>query len=131
MADDNKGAAMLEWLENRHAAIMACEREAYASMDAGDIEAFRARMREKAENLASIFADSRDLLSALPDDLRSGLSGRLLSFANGAGNALSLDSVFYMSALLYPDDHKPGEQDNLARCMADFRAALDKYGCRH
>ena len=64
MTDDNKAAcaAMLDWLEKRHAAIMDCEKEAYACMDAGDIDAYRSKMREKAENLSAIARDAEKCL---------------------------------------------------------------------
>lgn len=127
MTDDNKAAcaAMLDWLEKRHAAIMDCEKEAYAFMDAGDIDAYRSKMREKAENLSAIARDAEKMLAALPPELGNGLADRLAAFAGGASNALGLNSVFYMSALLYPDIRKPGEPDNLMRCITEFRANIE------
>lgn len=127
MTDDNRAAcaAMLDWMEKRHAAIMGCEKEAYARMEAGDIDAYRAKMREKAENLSAIARDAEKMLAALPPELGNSLAERLAAFAGGANNALRLDSVFYMSALLYPDIRKPGEPDNLARCIAGFRANME------
>lgn len=128
MTDKNNLACakMLEWLEKRHATIMECENQAYVSMDAGDIDDYRAKMRSKAENLASIYQDASSLLDELPQNLRHELAENLETFANGANNALRLNSVFYMSALLYPDEYKSGEPDNLARCVADFRIKARK-----
>lgn len=127
MTDENRAAcaAMLDWLEHRHAAVMDCEKRAYQHMEAGDIDAYRANMREKAVNLSAILDDAQKLLAALPADLGASLAARLAAFAGGAKNALGLDSVFYMSALLYPDMRKPGEPDNLALCIDDFRARID------
>lgn len=107
-------AAAIAWLRARHAAIMATEREALARMEAGDIPGYTAKMRAKAESLAALARDAAPELASLPDALRARVSGGLMRFSQSAATALSLDSVFYMSALLYPDEHKPGEPDNLA-----------------
>jgi hypothetical protein len=41
-------------------------------------------------------------------------------FSKNAQTALRLDSVFYMSALLYPGDHQKGEPDNLEKLIASL-----------
>lgn len=106
--------AVIAWLRTRHGEIMAAEREALARMEAGDIPAYTAKMHAKAESLAALARDAAPRLAALPEPLRDRLAAALKRFSQSAGMALRLDSVFYMSALLYPDEHKPGEPDNLA-----------------
>ena len=70
-----------------------------------------------AESLAALAEDAKPLLAPLPGELRFNLALALENFAAGARTALRLNSVFYMSALLYPDDHKSGDPDNLTLCI--------------
>lgn len=107
-------AAAVAWLRARHGEIMATEREALALMEAGDIPGYTAKMRARAESLAALANDAAGPLAALPEPLRDRLAAALRRFSQSAAMALRLNSVFYMSALLYPDEHKPGEPDNLA-----------------
>lgn len=74
------------------------------------------------------------LLEALPDDVDAGLDGSdtpdaaafaagLEDFARRAGLALQLESIFFMGALLYPDDYQDGEPNDLERFLERFTAA--------
>ncbi|MDL2290809.1 hypothetical protein LJC09_01720 [Desulfovibrio sp. OttesenSCG-928-F20] len=107
--------ALLDWLKERHAAVMACEQQAlHALYEANDKKSHETLMRRKAELLAALDSDAAHLIAALPDDIRQTVQSGLKGFADSARNGLRLDSVFYYSALLYPDEHKAGEPDNLA-----------------
>lgn len=70
-------------------------------------------MCEKAELLIALSDEAKPLLASLPGEARFNLALALERFSGSARNAIQLNSVFYMSALLYPDDHKKGEPDNL------------------
>ena len=106
--------AFIEWMEARYAAVMAAERQALAELDVGDIDAYNAAMKEKATLLAGMDREAAELVVGVEDAvLRDGVTHALHRFSNSARNSLRIGSVFYMSALLYPDDHKPGEPDNL------------------
>lgn len=106
-------ARLAQWLGERRAAIMAVEREALQRLETGDIPGHNEKMREKAELLAALSEGAKPLLAPLPGEPRFNLALALERFSGSARTALKLDSVFYMSALLYPDDHKKGEPDNL------------------
>ena len=106
--------SVLDWLRARHAAIMATEEEALGLLADGDTQGYAEKMRAKAESVATMAKDAAPELLALPEPLRDKISRGLLRFSQSAAMGLQLGSVFYMSALLYPDDHKPGEPDNLA-----------------
>lgn len=110
-------ANLVVWLRNRHDEIMAVEKEAILALEHGDIPCHNQKMQEKAKMLANLFDDSRPLLEGLPGELRFNIALALESFAGSARTALQLESVFYMSALLYPDTHKEGEADNLTLCI--------------
>ena len=106
--------AVLDWLRARHAAIMADEAEALARLKAGDTAGYNEKMRAKAEAVAGLAKDAAPVLAGLPEAEREPVLRGLMRFSQSAAMGLRLGSVFYMSALLYPDDHKPGEPDNLA-----------------
>lgn len=110
-------ADLIEWLRKRHTEVMTVEQAAIQALDHGDTPCHNQKMLEKAKMLASLFDDSKHLLEGLPGELRFNIALALEGFAGSARTALQLESVFYMSALLYPDTHKEGEADNLMLCI--------------
>ena len=112
MSNDTK--AVIDWLRARHAAIMALEQEGLALLRKGDKEGYNAMMRAKAESVAALAKDAAPVLAPLPEAERERILNGLMRFSQSAAMGLRLGSVFYMWALLYPDEHKPGEPDNLA-----------------
>ena len=116
---DKARAALAAWLRERSAAVKACEQQAKAALYGGDNEpAYRERMRQKALLLAAAAEDAAPLLNALSGPEKDMVQERLEDFSRNAATSLRLDSVFYMSALLYPDDHREGEPDNLEKLIA-------------
>lgn len=117
-------AALRQWLEQRHAAVMSAEKRALDCLEKGDLPGHAAGMHEKARLLAAIKEDVAPLLAALPADMdaqeRERLRHRLHSFSASANNALRLNSLFYMSALLYPEDHKAGQPDDMQAFIASL-----------
>uniref|UniRef100_I2Q3W9 Uncharacterized protein n=1 Tax=Desulfovibrio sp. U5L TaxID=596152 RepID=I2Q3W9_9BACT len=97
---------------------------------AGDTAAHRAGLTRKCLVLEAL---PEDAAGALKD--ASGASGPvdaadvaafatgLESFAHRAGQALSLESVFFMGALLYPEDYQEGQPNDLERFLDRFEAA--------
>ena len=114
---DQPLASLVLWLRNRHAEVMATEAQALARLDAGDTTGHNELMRRKAELLSSMAEDAKPLLEPLPGETRFNYALALETFSASARMSLRLNSVFYMSALLYPDDHKPGQHDNLTLCI--------------
>lgn len=113
---DRKG--FIAWLKSQHEDIMDCERRALACLDNGDKPGYSRQMHEKAEKLRDLHKLAIGPLKTLPDAERADVEATISRFSSGGATALSLDSLFYMSALLYPDDHKPGEPDNLERLIS-------------
>jgi hypothetical protein len=125
-SSSESAAALADWLEERHRSIRDCELRARASLyDDGDEAAFRALMAERAKQIAALDVDSAPLVAALPDSLRGAVADTLADFSAGARTAFRIGSVFYMSALLYPDEHKQGEPDNLQRLIAGLVSQQD------
>ena len=106
-------AAVVAWLRERHATVMAAEKAALACLEHGDVAGHSEKMHEKARLLESMCEDARPVLAGLAGPLRAQIALGLDRFSGSAHMGLKLNSIFYMSALLYRDDHKPGEPDNL------------------
>ena len=49
----------------------------------------------------------------MPKDARAEFETGLNSFAMRAAQALELSSIFYMSALLYPENYREGDRNDL------------------
>ena len=67
--------------------------------------------------LSAVAGDAAPLVNALSGQEKERVREVLSAFSQNARTALHLDSVFYMSALLYPDDHRKGEPDNLEKLI--------------
>ncbi len=91
-------------LETKAAAVLA---------DNYDLELYHDLLKQKAEILRDIPDLERDLTKDLDIDLQKLLRDRLGGFAHAALKALHLDSVFYMAALLYPEDYQTGAENDL------------------
>ncbi|MDR1857653.1 MAG: hypothetical protein LBR22_10975 [Desulfovibrio sp.] len=106
--------AVAQWLDGYHAKVMAEEAQALALLEQGDRDGHARHMRAKATLLADIDKAAKPVLEPLPGERRFKTAHRLVRFSESARTALKLGSIFYMSALLYPADHKKGEPDDLA-----------------
>ncbi|UZP67954.1 hypothetical protein N1030_02960 [Desulfovibrio mangrovi] len=103
-----------DWLEGRAQAIRTLESKAEKVLhDDQDQNKYRQIMLEKATLLANLAEEAAPLVSHLPEHERGTVSDRLSRFSQSASVAKRIGSVFYMSALLYPEDHKPGEKNDL------------------
>lgn len=115
-------AALADFLDEKARRVKDIETEAQAIIhNTGDQSGYEALMRQKAELLAALEQEALPLIKALGPGLADAAGERLAGFSQNAGNALRIGSVFYMSALLYPDEHKPGEPNNLEFLAAEVR----------
>ena len=112
------------WLQDMCDKVNALEARGRKLLESGDREGYLTVMREKAELLAGLETSGAPHLACLPGRLREKTRDGLRRFASSAENALSINSVFYMSALLYPEDYKEGEPNDLERFRDELRAAL-------
>ncbi|MBI5519194.1 MAG: hypothetical protein HY916_03935 [Desulfovibrio sp.] len=118
------GAAenLADFLDEKTRLVKAIEAEAQAVIQGrGDQAGYEALMRKKAELLSKIADDAAPLVAALGRGLSDAAAERLGGFSHNAAMSLKVGSVFFMSALLYPDDHKPGEPNNLELFAAEVR----------
>lgn len=117
--------AFIEWLNARCVDIAELETEGKILRDAGNAEAFREVMRKKAALLAGMAKEGELYVDALPEKIKEKARLRLARFTASAENALALESVFYMSALLFPENHQEGEPNDLEL----FREEIQRLIC--
>ena len=118
-------AALITRLKEAAARIAQLEQDAQTALrQEKNEDAYRQRLREKALFLAGLPESLAPDLADAPSAARVLSEPALSRFARGAREALSLDSVFYMSALLYPDHHAPGEPNNLELLILDLEKSL-------
>ena len=122
MTDAASLTHLYSWLEERAREVRRVEGQARHELEQKNTQGYRDGMRRKAELLADLPKASVPLVSGLPEDAAQAIQEGLWRFARNAGNALSLDSVFYMSALLYPEDYREGEPNDLERFLEELRA---------
>lgn len=105
---------LIKWLQSVIDKINMLEQQGREAVAKGDQTAYIALMREKADLLASLNDKAQPYLDEIDDDDALDYAERGFStYSYNANKAIELDSVFYMSALLFPVDHKAGERHNL------------------
>ncbi len=109
------------WLSERCELLHSLENEAERVLQ-DNTDKYRALMCQKAMFLQALPEEAEKHAAGLPADVADSVLRRLDQFAANASQALRLNSVFYMYALLYPDDHKKGEPNDLDRLAASLRS---------
>ncbi len=120
----NKDIELLKWLEQTSDTIKNIESAALAALNRGDVEEYNRGMREKAQLLAGLAEAVETHLAGVSESIASHVKAELSRFSASAAKALELNSVFYMSALLYPDDHRPGEPNNFELFAAEVAGKI-------
>lgn len=113
---------ILEAMQEEAVRIRALEadaREALLVQD--DKEGYTRKLKEKTLALMDLPDTLGPLLTALSAAVRNEIEPGLEDFARRAGQAWELSSLFYMSALLYPDDYVEGEKNDLERFIDRVR----------
>lgn len=102
------------WLEKEAGKIRKIERKAYLALyNEKDEQLYRDLMKAKALKLADLADSVSPYISALDTKDREIVGRRMERFSVSASKALEIGSVFFMSALLYPEDYKDGEKNDL------------------
>ncbi len=69
-----------------------------------------------------VLAGLYDEIEPLTESVQNEVKVRIERFSLSASQSLEVGSVFFMSALLYPDDYKDGEPNDLELFAAKVRA---------
>ena len=78
-----------------------------------DPETHRQKLQEKTMLLLALSELVAPFCERMAKDVRSEFETGLNSFAMRAAQAWELSSIFYMSALLYPEDYTEGDPNDL------------------
>ncbi|EGJ49978.1 hypothetical protein [Desulfocurvibacter africanus] len=106
---------LLDDLRQAAERIRQVESEARTAIDGGDEARYRQLYAEKVNILLGLPDLVEPQLADLPEPLADRLAHEVEGFAARAGSAKSLNSIFYMYALLYPDDYREGDPNDLER----------------
>lgn len=113
---------LVEFLEVQAGRIRELEKEGEELLNGPEgQEKYEKAMRSKAGLLRSLPRSAGRLVDAVSKAPGEDIRRRLEYFSASASTALSLGSVFYMSALLYPEDHKLGQPNDLEVFIGEVR----------
>lgn len=112
---------LISYLEDTAAKVRRLEAEGDEVIQAEGQNAFQAKLEQKAQLLAGLGEKAQKLVDAVGGDLGHEIAQRLDQFSMSAGTALRIGSVFFMTALLYPEDHQPDEPNDLERFIGELK----------
>jgi hypothetical protein len=78
-----------------------------------DPEAHRQKLQEKTMLLMELPDLVDQYYEGMAEDIKKEIETGVKSFALRASQAWELSSIFYMSALLYPEDYREGDRNDL------------------
>jgi hypothetical protein len=121
---DQRGnvSGALSELQSAAEQIRRIEKEAREALYVGDDpETYRQKLQEKTMLLMELSELAEPFCDGMAEDARAELEAGLNSFEKRASQAWELSSIFYMSALLYPDDYNEGEPNDLEQFIDRLR----------
>ncbi|ACS80684.1 hypothetical protein [Maridesulfovibrio salexigens] len=119
MVSGNPYDLLADRLESISTQIREIEAEARKVLyENNDDAGYKELMRRKAMVLAGLY----DEVEPLAESVKNEFKERLERFSLSASQSLEVGSVFFMSALLYPDDYKDGDPNDLELFVTKVRA---------
>lgn len=112
------------WLQGTADQIRMLESQAVKLLSQNDAEGYNAKMKEKAELLSGLFAQAQLKFRGINTPLAQRVLSTIEGFSDNAARSLKIGSVFYMSALLYPEDYVDGQPNNLELLIAEIKNQL-------
>ena len=112
---------LIVFLEKINADVVRLEAEGEAALQSEGQRAFQIKLEEKTKILADLAEKAWVYTEKIDGELGEKIAQRLEQFSMSAGTALRIGSVFFMTALLYPEDHKPGEPNDLETYIEELR----------
>jgi len=123
---NNNSIEILNFLKDACTKINFFEASAKQSLAENNSQKYQEIMLEKAKFLATMSIKVQPILLLLTENLRNIVEPELQNFSSSALNAISHNSPFYMSALLFPDDYVEGDLNNLEKFTAKIKAIVDQ-----
>lgn len=111
---EDKYAGVADWLDLQASAVRELETQALKALNELKNEGeYRRLMKEKALLLISLPEAGAACVELLGEPQGRKILSTLKRFSKSASSAVSIGSVFFMSALLYPEDYKEGDPNDL------------------
>ncbi|QJB58023.1 hypothetical protein [Pseudodesulfovibrio sp. zrk46] len=117
-------AELIEFLEEKAATVHRLEDEGEKALQSEGQQAFQVKLEKKAELLAALGEKAWPMTEKVGGELGDQIAQRLEQFSTSASTALRIGSVFFMTALLYPEDHKSGEPNDLENYITELKGNL-------
>lgn len=117
-------ADLISFLEETNSRVLEIEKEADSALKQDGQLAFQAKLEAKAEILAALGEKAWKKTEAVGGPLGDEIARKLDQFSMSASTSLRIGSVFFMSALLYPEDHKQGEPNDLESFVMELKGKL-------
>ena len=113
---------VLEFVEKAAGEIREIEADAQRALfSQNDPEDYRRQLEIKSMILLDLPEAVESLLADIEPRVGKEIMDGLIDFAKRAGYALHLSSSFYMSLLLYPENYKEGEKNDLENFVERLR----------
>lgn len=119
--ENNALVELIEFLEGKAVLVRQLEQEGEALIESEGQRAFQIKLEAKAELLAELGEKAWPLTEKIEGELGNEITQQLEQFSMSASAALRIGSVFFMTALLYPEDHKPGEPNDLDTFIKELK----------
>ena len=116
---------LIDFLQDYHTRVFACEAEAKKALDASDGDAYQKAMKEKAVLMSRIHEEAGPLLAALVGDVQQMAEDKLRRFSRVASFSLEINSPFFWSALLWDEDAPADQPDNLQLFINELKASQE------
>ena len=87
-------------------------------------ETYRQKLQEKTMLLMELPELVEPFLDGMPEKIRIQVEAGASGFARRAVQARELSSLFYMGALLYPQDYREGQRNDLENFIDRLRKVL-------
>lgn len=102
--------------------IRRVEAEARSALfERDDAHGHRTKLEEKTMILIDLHETVEPFLDGMSKQAREEIEKGVKDFAGRATQAWEISSIFYMSALLYPDEYKEGDKNDLEQFIAALR----------
>lgn len=122
--ENNALNELIEFLEEKAALVRGLEKEGDAVLETEGQLAFQAKLEQKAEVLAELGEKAWPLTEKIEGNLGDDITQRLEQFSMSASTALRIGSVFFMTALLYPENHAAGEPNDLEVLISELKTKV-------
>ncbi len=118
-------ADLISVLQEQAARIRKIEEQAKDTLEnKNNVQEYNQEIKKKAEVLSQLPEVAYPMLEHLPREMQSEVKTKLEEFAGNAEQSMQVNSPFFMSMLLYPEDYQEGDNNDLEELIQYLRKNL-------